>query len=358
MPRESLGFVRMVWVCPNCQNKNPGNFRFCRGCGAPQPPDVQFQADDQDVLLTDAKEIEQAKQGADIHCGYCGARNPAGAKDCVSCGADLATGTPRASGAVGAFRPGAAAEVPCPNCGTLNPANATNCKSCGAPLALRPAVAAPAAVRAFPKWLIFAIGGCLLLTIFLIVMLTRTTASTGTVAQANWERQIEILALQPVERQDWKLEIPRDAKLGTCEERLYTTSDQPEANSKKVCGTPYKIDRGNGYSEVVQDCQYEIYRDYCSYTVMDWGLVNTAVERGGDTGKGPASAPFWPQVSLAQGQREGDRQEIYRITFMTGNGERVFTTRDPSLYDAARPGTRWKLTVNSFGEIVKIEPGG
>ena len=30
MPRESIGFVRMVWYCPNCQSKNPGNFRFCR----------------------------------------------------------------------------------------------------------------------------------------------------------------------------------------------------------------------------------------------------------------------------------------------------------------------------------------
>ena len=79
MPRESLGFVRMVWYCPNCQSKNPGNFRFCRGCGAAQPPEVEFKKDDQDVLITDVSEIEQAKLGADVHCGYCGARNLAGA---------------------------------------------------------------------------------------------------------------------------------------------------------------------------------------------------------------------------------------------------------------------------------------
>lgn len=350
MPRESLGFVRMVWYCPNCQSKNPGNFRFCRGCGAAMPVDIQFQKDDKDELITDAKEIERAKLGADIHCGYCGARNPADAKNCVACSADMATGKRREQGTVtGALQTAPVADVACPNCATPNPANSLTCKACGAPLQGKTAPKAPAA-KSMPRWLPFLLAGLLIACLLLVFMLTRTTGAGGTVSQINWERSIDVLALAPVERQDWKPEIPADAELGSCEERLYRTSDQPEARSQKVCGTPYTVDKGNGYSEVVQDCQYEVYEDYCSYTVMDWTVVSTHVASGVDNN------PVWPQESITSEQKYGDQHENYQITFETDDGEKIFTTSNEELFIAARPGTRWNLEINTFGSIVNISP--
>jgi hypothetical protein len=354
MPRETLGYIRLVWNCPNCQSKNPGNFRFCRGCGAAQPKDVQFIQEEGQQLVQDAAEIAQAKQGPNIHCGYCGARNPASAKECSTCGADIASGTKRVSGSVtGAFSNAPAADIRCPSCGTTNPASALTCKTCGAALSAR-YVSAPAPTalpRKINPWLIGGIIGAVLIAcIFLVVMLTRTTGTIGTVTGSQWERKIAILALQPVQRENWKSEVPVGAKVGTCQQRLYGESDQPQANSKKVCGTPYSVDKGNGYAEVVQDCNYEVYQDYCSYMVDDWTVVDTAIQSGSD------SNPIWPQISLTQSQKQGNRQETYIIVFSSDGGQKTFQTNDSSLFAQARTGSRWTLNVNSFGSVVSIEP--
>lgn len=354
MARESLGYIRMVWVCPNCENKNPGNFRFCRGCGAPQPPNVQFQQDANAKLLTDAKEIEQAAAGADIHCGYCGARNTALAKECSSCGADIATGTRRETGTVvGAYAPAAAAvEAPCPNCGTLNPADAFQCKACGATLRVQPSAApAAAAPRKFPWLVAVLVAAGLCAVIALVMFLSRTSDVEAAVVDRSWQRVISIQALQPVDRQDWRDEIPAGVELKSCQERLYTTADQPQGdNSVKVCGTPYSRDLGNGYAEVVQDCQWEIYADYCTYTENEWRQIDQIVEQGSD------GRPSWPVVSLAEGQREGEREEVYTIEFQTSDGIKTYRTTNPQVFENAAPGTSWSLVLNAFGDIVDIEP--
>lgn len=353
MPQESLGFVRMVWYCPNCQSKNPGNFRFCRGCGAAQPAGVQFQKDDQDILLTDAKEIEQARLGADVHCGYCGARNPANVKNCLACGADLATGIPRASGAVaGALQTGPVAMTVCPACGSPNPATALTCAKCGTSLRSSPPTPKSESARpaSLPKWLPIAIIGLVVVCILLAVFLTRTTALIGTVYATAWQRSIPILEIRGVDREGWKDEIPQDAVIGVCQERQAGISDQPTGRSEKVCGTPYTVDRGNGYSEVVQDCHYQVYEEYCNYTVQEWVVVDSTTASGTDLN------PYWPQPGLTAGQRSGDGSEQYTITFSTDDGAMTYETSDAALYASAAPGSRWTLKVNTMGAIVSIEP--
>lgn len=128
MPKETLGYVKLEWTCPNCGHRNPGPQQVCTQCGAPQPKDVEFEQAAQEKLLTDQKEIEAAKAGPDIHCAYCGTRNPAGAKTCRRCGADLSEGAARATGRViGAFRAEPVPDVTCPSCGTKNPAFRRRC---------------------------------------------------------------------------------------------------------------------------------------------------------------------------------------------------------------------------------------
>lgn len=353
MARKSIGYVRMVWYCPNCQSKNPGNFRFCRGCGAAQPTDVAFQKDDQDVLITDEKEIAQAKLGADVHCGYCGARNPANVKECLSCGADLATATPRASGAVGgALQTGPVPMQNCPACGTPNPATVLTCSKCGASLQS----AAPQGIAAntrtsFPKWLPFAIAGLVVVIILLVIFLTHTTDSLGTVTSVAWLRSYPIQEQQMVDHQDWEDQVPQEATLGSCEERLSGTSDQPSGSgrSEEVCGEPYTVDKGNGYSEVVQDCHYDNYADYCNYTIQEWVTVDTVSASGSNL------QPYWPQLNLKTGQRSGEGSEEYTITFSTENGSLNYETSNASLYSEAEPGSRWTLKINTLGKIVAIE---
>jgi predicted nucleic acid-binding Zn ribbon protein len=112
MARKELGHIELQWTCPNCGGINPGPDKVCNTCGAPQPEDVQFEQPERQELITD-KEVEtKAEAGADIHCPFCGTRNPAGAKICSQCGGDLVEGRKRETGhVVGAYQTGPAAKV-------------------------------------------------------------------------------------------------------------------------------------------------------------------------------------------------------------------------------------------------------
>ena len=105
MAEKEVGHIELEWICPNCSNRNKGSVTTCASCGAAQPENVQFVQPLQTELIKDVQIIEKAKAGPDIHCAFCGARNPAGTKICTNCGADLVEGKRRVAGQViGAFK--------------------------------------------------------------------------------------------------------------------------------------------------------------------------------------------------------------------------------------------------------------
>ena len=115
--RESKGFVELEWVCPNCDGRNKGSKKTCENCGAPQPDNVKFQRAADEKIIADEKAVNAAKAGADIHCGFCGTRNPANATTCSQCGADLKEGKAREAGQLLQAAPSAPKVVKCTNCG-------------------------------------------------------------------------------------------------------------------------------------------------------------------------------------------------------------------------------------------------
>lgn len=350
MAKEKLGFVRLEWQCPNCARRNPGPFKFCQGCGAPQPAEVKFTQAEVQELLTDEKEIAAAAKGPDKFCGYCGARNANDAKVCASCGADLSVAKAMEAGSVvGAFTKDAAEMRPCPTCGAPNPVTGLNCTQCGAPLERKKDV--PEAKKAgCAPWMIAVAVGAFALFIFLIMMMTRTEEVTGTVEGVAWQRQLAVEALGPVQKQDWYDNLPAGVTPDNCSQKYFGTSESPSDNSNKVCGTPYSVDQGNGFAEVVQDCYYEIYKDYCTYTVQDWKIVNTLKEQGSDL------YPRWPSPLLSSGQREGTRSESYSCFFNTDSGQMVYETRDVNDFSQCMIGSRWILNVSTMGSVVSIAP--
>lgn len=357
MAQKNIGYIKLIWVCPNCQTKNPGPQKTCSGCGAPQPKDVRFRKDVRDELVKDEKEIEQAKLGPDIHCAYCGARNTADAQVCINCGADLTAGDKRESGTVlGALNTGPAVEIDCPHCGAKNPDTAQTCSKCGGSLAtpepvVQAAPAAPPKKKANPVML--AVGGLALIflciaSIFFLSLLGKEENLTGQVIARKWQRSIIIEQYGPVEKRGWQDEIPASATVGTCELRVHHSQPDPASNSREICGTPYTKDTGTGYAEVVQDCYYEVYEEYCIYTVNEWTRVDTVTVDGFD------SAAYWPQPSLSQEQRLGNGTESYSITFYTSDGNYEYKTSNESIYNQAVVGTKWDLTINAFGNITDI----
>src|SRR5215210_8459287 len=139
--RRTLGYVQNEWTCPSCSTRNKGGTKTCENCGAPQPENVQFELPSEQKFVTDEESINVAKAGADIHCPFCGTRNPATAKTCSQCGGDLIEGKARESGRLMQAPPPQLKIVKCDNCGTDNPVSNAVCSNCGSPL---PKIAAPA----------------------------------------------------------------------------------------------------------------------------------------------------------------------------------------------------------------------
>lgn len=360
MARKTLGYVHLEWTCPACDTVNLGPNKFCNGCGSPQPEDVQFEQRAEEKLIEDAEEIARAKAGPDVHCPYCGSRNHGDAKFCGACGGDLAGAEERESGRViGAHRPDAAEPIHCPSCGTVNPGTALICTNCGASLArardeepsVRPEPARPTVGTGASRGVIFGvIAVCLVISAIVYFLFIRTEELVGVVRDVSWSRTIPILALGEIEGEDWRDDIPSDAVIESCRLEYHHSQDSPTTNSEEVCGTPYTIDDGSGYGEVVQDCVYEVYEEMCTYTATDWIVVDEIVASGSNL------QPYWPQVNLMFDQQEGDGTETYEIVFIADDERYTYTPDDQSEFIQFEEGSSWIISVNALDAVVSVEP--
>lgn len=358
MSQKELGYVELEWTCPVCKTRNAGTQSACSGCGAAQPGNVKFEAPAAATLAEDQAKIARAQAGPDKHCGFCGARNPATAKVCGQCGADLSEGKAReAGGVVGAFAAETGAMVKCTSCGMDNPAAARQCVRCGAPLGKPvPAPAATAAPvtprggRGGATIIVAVIAAVIVLGLgWLAFAMFQTNDTVATVVDARWERSIAIMGQVPVRAEAWRDQVPAGAANVSCRAEVRSRSESPQPGAREVCGTPYTVDTGTGMGRVVQDCEYEIYDDYCAYTTLQWGVVNTVVARGSGL------SPEWPGATLASGQELGQRNERYECVVTANDEQYTFPLRTLDAFEQCAPGSRWKLTVNGLGGVVDAE---
>jgi len=364
MTQKTIGYVELEWTCGRCGTKNPGTRKKCVACGAPMGESDQFDLPEQGELISDEEKLEGAKRGPDVHCPYCGARNPAGAEKCKQCSAPLGDAKARESGKVlGAYKAGVAPDVACPFCGTKNPANASKCTKCGGSLAKKPKAEREAKPHpAVPKKKskaglgifggLFGIVACIAVILF-FVLGSRTTDTWGMVQSVSWERSIPIMEQRLAEHEDWRDEIPAGAQLGVCEEKYRSTQPESTAGAREVCGTPYTIDQGSGTGKVVQDCEYEIWEDWCVYSVSEWQVVDRSIAQGVDL------SPRWPDLALSSAQREGEkRAEKYIVTFKTDDKRGRYTYSVDTAQEFAQftIGSEWILKINTFGDVTDATP--
>lgn len=340
MARKTIGFVPLIWECPYCETQNPGPIKTCTSCGAPQPDEVEFLQVDEDKFnfIKDEALIRMAMAGPDIHCPYCGTRNPADAELCSNCGGEI----------------NVRGKVVRETGNEVKTVTEYKHESQSAPVPTPAAPLSPS-TRKKPKPLatiLLALGGLAIIAgcLIFLIMLLKTDSIEGTVTGVRWERSIAIEAFTNVTKDAWRDEIPNDAEIITCSQRYRYTSEFPEANATEVCSEAVVEDTGTGIGEVVQECVYEVYNDYCEFTVMDWVMLTTLSETG--TGLDP----YWPEPNLSSDQRMGATTEDYTIVF-TGDGERyTYTTSDAETFMMAQGGSEWELTVNQLGAVQSIEP--
>lgn len=347
--KVTKGFVKLEWVCPNCDGRNPGPEKTCQSCGAPQPENVQFQRASEEQLITDEKVAEAVRSGADIHCGFCGTRNPASAVTCSQCGGDLKEGMARQAGQVLQAAPAAPKIINCANCGFENPGTARTCTQCGSPLpkteAQKPVQAqAAAAQKSAPQkkktnWLLFGgIGAFLLFCCVAIVAMFLIPSSSvqGTVTDVQWQTSVPVQEVQAVDYSNERGSAPSDAYNVSC----YTESEE-------VC-TERVEDTGTGYGEVVQECRTET-QEYCSYTRDEWTTIQTYDLSGNDL------YPEYANPSIIGDQRIGATSEKLTVYFSTPDGQETYSATSISEFQQFQVGSVWTLNLNVLGGVVSVE---
>ena len=360
--RRTLGYVQNEWTCPNCSTRNKGGEKTCANCGAPQPEDVQFELGPEKNFVTDEDQLKAAQGGADIHCGFCGTRNPATAETCSQCGGDLKEGKAREAGRIMQTPP--AAQQPktivCKNCGTENPGSNSACSNCGSPLP-RAAQPVPAQAPAFPpaakggiapaapitgkktntKRNLFILGGILAcLAVVCVAVITLfvlpTSSVQGTVTDIHWQTNVPVQEVRAVDYNNEQGSPPSGAYDVSCHDE-----------SRDVC-EQRTIDKGNGYSEVVEDCHTET-QQYCSYTVDEWQTIQTYTLEGNNL------HPIYDDPNLASDQRIGDTNEELTVTFSTNKGDKTYSPGTITEFQQFDIGTTWTLKMNLVGGVVGVE---
>lgn len=343
MARKSLGFVPLIWKCPSCGTQNPGPIKTCTACGAPQPEDVKFLRVDEEEFnfIKDEALIRMAQAGPDIHCPWCGTRNPSTATLCSNCGGELSQGgklrqTGNRVQTVSEAEIAAQAPQPVqpsqsiPNSGFKQPAKPVNKK--GIIIA------------------VVVIALLCLVSILVMSWLNKTDTVKATVTDVYWERSVQLESYQEVVTDDWCDELPSGAVVLSRSQQYRYTTEYPVANATEVCGEEYVVDTGTGVGEVVQDCVYEVYDDYCEYQAWAWVALSPETVSGRDL------APYWPDFSLSDGVREAGYAEDYVITF-SGDGEKyTYSTTDVDLFLQAEIGSSWELSVNQFNQVRELNP--
>src|SRR6266498_1873381 len=350
--RRTLGYIQNEWTCPNCNTRNKGGEKTCSNCGAPQPANVQFELPSEQKFVTDEAQTKAAQAGADIHCPFCGTRNPATAKTCSQCGGDLTEGKARESGRVMQAPPPQPKVIKCTNCGTENSGNNSACSNCGSPLPkVAPAsanLASPQLVAGTnvgkprkPNWIL--IGGMLA---FLAVccfgiaalFLFPTKSVKATVADVHWQTSVPLQEVRPVDYSSEPGNPPSDAYDVSCHDE-----------SKDVCQNK-TVDKGNGYSEVVQECKTET-QQYCSYTVDEWKTIQTYTLDGNDL------QPVYDSPNVSSDQRIGNQSEDFTVTFSTTDGEeKTYSPGTISEFQQFTVGSTWTLKMSAIGGIVSVSP--
>jgi hypothetical protein len=347
--RRTVGYIQNEWTCPNCGGRNKGGVETCAECGAPQPDKVQFELPSEQEFVKDENQIKSAQAGPDIHCGFCGTRNPATAVTCSQCGGDLKEGKIREAGQIMQTPPPAPKVIKCSNCGTDNQGSNSVCSNCGA--ALPKAQTSPAvpsrplkissqpAVKKKTNWLL--IGGILAAIAFCCVvlglLLLPTSSVNATVTSVHWQTSVPLQEIRAVEYSNERGSPPSDAYNVSCHDE-----------SKDVCEQK-TIDKGNGYSEVVEDCHTET-TQYCSYTVDEWTTIQTYKLEGNDM------RPVYDSPNVSNNQRTGNETEEFSVAFSTENGTETYSPGSLSEFQQFTIGSTWKLKTNALGGIVSVEP--
>jgi len=84
--------------------------------------------------------------------------------------------------------------------------------------------------------------------------------------------------------------------------------------------------------------------------VLSWKEARKARASGEDT------APRWPDLTLAAGEREGSRTERYTLTVKDAKGKTYeFQPKDSPAFEAFRVGSSYSARINRMGTVTELK---
>lgn len=353
-----------AWDCPHCgRKKNRGPSKFCGGCGAPRGEDVRFYLPEDAGEVTDEAALQRARIGPDWICPYCEGDNPADNAFCSGCGAP---------------KDGARSRQVVEHRDDTPPATPP-------PVPLVAPAVTPAAAPAGKIGGILKKGcgiGCLglVLLVGLLMFLGRAREAALTVEGFSWERTVPIEAFRTVTEDAWENELPAGARvlsrnreirgynkvqIGT-ETKTRTVSERVQVGTESVkVGTR---DLGNGYFEDVYEDRpvyenqsseetYEepVYRQDPIYAIKVRYEIEKWVPAREEKAAAEDHAAEWPELRLADNEREGQRKETYEVRFVDADGDRfVYKPADEAEWRRFAGGSSVRAEVRPGGEVVRI----
>ncbi len=320
MPKLVMGY----WDCPVCGNKEiRGDVVNCPSCGRARG-DVRFymkgvaegetrEADERsDIEYLTEEQAKYVSKNPDWYCSFCNSLNSDNAQVCSNCGASRSDSEANYFDMLKKNQEKEAAE-----------------------LAAQPRVNEGPQKRSRRPLIIFA--AILLAIIGVIVWMNGSkTAGDLKVTALNWTRVIQIEENKQYSESDWSL--PDGAELTATKQELHhydSVLDHYESRevqrSRQVVDhyeTYYTYtDNGNGsftevaherpvytteyYTETVQEPIYRQVPRYAAkyyYTIWRWNPEREVTASGTDHNAA------WPEYTLGENEREGQRAEAYFFT--------------------------------------------
>jgi hypothetical protein len=159
----------------------------------------------------------------------------------------------------------------------------------------------------------------------------------ATVVNVHWQTSVPVQEIQAVNYNDEPGNPPSDAYNVSCRDDSHDVCEQKT------------VDKGNGYSEVVEECHKET-QQYCSYTLDEWKTIQSYPLEGNDL------QPVYESPTVSNDQRLGDPSEDFTVTFSTPNGQETYSPGNVTEFQKFTVGSTWTLKMNAVGGIVGVEP--
>lgn len=338
-----------LWDCPYCKTTAIGGLtKHCPCCGHPQDTDTKFYMGTAKKYL-DEDLAKQYGQGGDWVCPYCGSLNRVNFQYCSNCAA------PKEEAKEDYF----SKPEPAPE-----PEKETSFQQKQTPQQK------PKGLRRFLPLLI-----PLAILIALIVAFLPKNVDCQ-VSAKEWSRSVDIEALRTVQESAW--DVPDGAEVYDTRTEIHhyqPVFDHYEKRSRQVSERVYDgedthtsySDNGDGtfteetYTTPRYRTEYHteyydepIYRNEpvfapkYYYNIDRWMTDRTEDSSGGD------DEPLWPELNLAENEREGTRRESYRLTVTDNKKGKEYTVGlRQEQWEQFQTGDAVKITVVQ-GRITKI----